>query len=181
MKCLRVRYPFIATCLFVLTMGLSLAAGSDRDQPISIEADRVDVDDAKGVSVYSGNVVLRQGSMELLADTLTLETSAQRELVAVMAQGTPARFKQLNDPTMGEVRGHADKITYEVKDEYLLFVGNAYLWQCGDEVSGNQVEYFGAKALVKAKKAENGQGRVQVVLQPTAQNQVKECAGQGKP
>jgi len=169
----------VVVCWFFLVVGISFGADSDRDQPISIEADRVDVDDVKGVSIYSGDVVLRQGSMELIADKLILKVSEQRELVSVKAQGSPARFKQFNDPVNGEVHGHAKEITYDVKDEYMLFVGEAYLWQCGDEVSGNQVEYFGSQALVKAKKAEDGQGRVQVILQPKDQGKAKDCSSQG--
>jgi lipopolysaccharide export system protein LptA len=145
-------------------LGQVLAQESDRDQPITIEADRVDVDEAKGTSVYKGNVIFRQGTIELLADELALRTTPQRELESAKAVGKPARFKQ-NAPE-GEIRGHAQEITYQVATDYLLFAGDAYFSQCRDEVSGNLVEYFGQQGLVKARKSEGGPGRVQVILQP---------------
>ena len=168
-------------CL-VWSVGLVHAATFDREQPVTIEADRVDVDEAKGTSVYSGHVVLRQGSMELQADELHIKTTAQRELETIIARGKPARFKQLNDPELGELRGRAREITYRVTTEYMLFVGDAYFWQCGDEVSGEHVEYFGEQALVKARKAESGQGRVQVTLQPRDDEpSSRACQKQGTP
>lgn len=168
-------------CAFNL-LGFVQAATLDREQPITIEADRVDVDDVKGSSVYKGNVILRQGTMELQADELHIKTTTQRELESIKALGQPARFKQVNDPELGELRGHAQEIVYRVSDEYMLFVGEAYFWQCGDEVTGDQVEYFGQQGLVKARKAQTGQGRVQVTLQPRENGQPsKGCQKQGTP
>jgi lipopolysaccharide export system protein LptA len=40
-----------------------MALSSDREQPINLEADAADIDDLKGISIYTGNVVLTQGSM----------------------------------------------------------------------------------------------------------------------
>ena len=56
--------------LLALLFALSCSAhalSSDKDQPIELAADSVDVDEGKGVSTYKGNVDLRQGSMKLLA------------------------------------------------------------------------------------------------------------------
>ena len=163
--------------LLLVWLGLSIltsavyAQDAQRDQPVTIEADRVDVDDAKGISVYLGNVILRQGAMTLWADELHLQTTAQRELSSVKAVGQPAKFKQDESAEAGELRGHATQITYDVTTEYMLFSGEAYFWQCGDEMSGDEVEYHGQQALVKARKVEGGQGRVQVTLQPRENGQ----------
>ena len=166
----------------VCMSSLVFASEIDREQPITIEADRVDVDDIKGLSVYRGNVVFRQGTIELLSDELAIKTTEQRELISVKATGQPARFKQKNIERQTELKGHALEITYEVDSEYMLFVGDAYFWQCGDEVTGNKVEYFGEKGLVKARRAENGNGRVQVTLQPREEGEEnKGCLQQGNP
>ena len=67
-----------AACRHVLLALLWLApiAGNalpgDRDQPIHITADKALRDEVEGVTVYSGNVELVQGSMELEADKLTI-------------------------------------------------------------------------------------------------------------
>ena len=45
-----------------------MAMTGDREQPIHIEADSVDIDDKKGVSIYRGNVRMTQGSIVLTAD-----------------------------------------------------------------------------------------------------------------
>ena len=52
--------------IFALCLGFVPAAlwalASDREQPITVEADGVEINDRTGVSVYKGNVVIRQGS-----------------------------------------------------------------------------------------------------------------------
>ena len=59
--------------LSVTLLGVSnhvLAESADRDQPIDLEADTVQVDDAKQISTYSGNVILTQGTLLIRADKL---------------------------------------------------------------------------------------------------------------
>lgn len=167
--------------LLILGMGGAQAEG-DLNQPVTIEADRVDVDEAKGQSVYRGNVVLQQGGMELRADELTIITTAKRELESIQAKGKPARFTQQATAEAGELTGRALEITYKVAEQYMLFVGDAYFWQCGDEFMGNQLEFWRKDGLVKARKAENGTGRVTVTLQPREEGQTaKDCRKKATP
>ncbi|MDX1733349.1 MAG: LptA/OstA family protein, partial [Halioglobus sp.] len=48
------------------------ALPDDREQPIHITADTAVRDEKRGVTIYSGHVQMRQGSMELDADSLTI-------------------------------------------------------------------------------------------------------------
>ena len=45
-----------------------MALNSDREQPIEISADAGMVNEAAGISTYSGNVAIDQGSMHIAAD-----------------------------------------------------------------------------------------------------------------
>ncbi len=152
--------------ILLLFMGQAWALSADREQPINIEADRLDVDDAKGLGVYRGNVVLTQGSARLNADVIRVYSNAQRELNRVEAIGKPAKFRQLMDETREEVTGQALEIIYRVAEEYVVFKGSAYFWKCGDEFAGNRIEYFAPQALVKASQSKQGDERVNVTLLP---------------
>ncbi|MBA1331005.1 LptA protein, partial [Candidatus Endoriftia persephone str. Guaymas] len=61
----------VSLLLLLLLLPLQARALSgDREQPIYLEADSVEIDEASGVSVYIGNVVVSQGSMRLEADKM---------------------------------------------------------------------------------------------------------------
>jgi len=143
---------------------------SDREQPIKIEADRLDVDEAKGISVYRGDVRYTQGTLELKAAEVTIFSTPERSLARVVASGKPATFKQQIDPAGGVLNGEADKIEYNVAQERLLLEGSAHLVYCGDEFQSDHIEFLAAKDLVKAGKSQQGGGRVQVTIQPRARD-----------
>lgn len=152
----------------------ALALPTDVDQPIKIEADRLDVDDAKGISVYRGDVKYSQGTMQLTADEVTLTATSARVFDKAVALGKPAHFKQQIDVNGGEVTGQAAKIQYYATTQQLVLEGAAHLSYCGDEFSGERIEYFVAKDLVKADKGGNGAaGRVQVILQPRSRQEAE--------
>jgi lipopolysaccharide export system protein LptA len=48
-----------------------LALPDDREQPIHISADKALRDEKQGVTIYSGNVQMNQGSMHIEADKRT--------------------------------------------------------------------------------------------------------------
>ena len=178
-------YLVTCLCLVGLWSGSSGAMTGDKEQPITIEADRVDIDDKKGVSIYKGKVQVTQGSMVLMADTVTTYTVGdkqvkQRELDKIIAVGAPAQFRQLldtKDAKTGkneEVRGQAQRIDYFAREERLVLQGGGHIWKEGDEFSGNIIEYDVAQETVKAAMGNvAGQAaggappeRVHAVIQP---------------
>ena len=80
------------------------ALSTDKSQPIEVHA------------VYSGNVVVDQGSMNLTGARLDLAITPKGYRRATIT-GSPARFKQQRDPkTKGVeewVHAHASRITYD--------------------------------------------------------------------
>lgn len=147
------------------------ALDSDRQQPIQIEADRLDVDDAKGIGVYRGDVRYTQGTLELKAAEVMIYSTQERSLARVVAVGNPATFEQQIDPAGGVLTGEAQTIEYNVTTEQLLLKGSAHLVYCGDEFASDHIEFLAAKDLVKAGKSPQGGGRVQVTIQPRVRDQ----------
>lgn len=84
---------WLAIILLLALPGLASALKSDKDQPIYVEADGVDIDDRKGISTYKGNVELTQGSIVIKADKVIVTQQAnQTDLIE--AVGNPVTFKQ---------------------------------------------------------------------------------------
>lgn len=158
--------------LLLLLMGTSMLAQAlpdDRDQPIQITANKAVRDEKGGVTVYSGNVQLVQGSMELEAEKLTIfHTSEDAE--EIIAEGHPAKMRQQPEINKGIVNAHANVIKYFRNQERVHLQTDARIEQDGAVVAGDSIEYFIAKQLITAESDKTKQGnKVVVVIPPSVQ------------
>lgn len=169
-----------AAALALLLPQSGLALTSDRDQPIHIEADHVQIDDVSGTSIYTGNVVYTQGTIRLEADTVWLyykHEARERKIDRLEAEGNPAHFRQMLDGQDGEVRAESLHMEYHTEPSHLTLTRNAHVWRANTEFSGEVIDYDGVQDRVSAASAANGGRRVQVTIQP--QQQGKAGGGQG--
>lgn len=164
-----VSHPVAARLLAAL-LGMSLwfagptavALESDRQQPIELAADSVDIDEAKGVSVYKGDVDLRQGSIHLRADLVTVHQSAGKTS-KIVAEGRPVKFKQQS--AKGPVKGEARRVEYQVGSENLVLAGDAVLIQGKDTMRSDRIVYDRVRSVVKAGAAAQGKQRVRISIE----------------
>jgi lipopolysaccharide export system protein LptA len=141
----------------------AMALDSDRKQPIYIDADRVELDEAKGVNTYTGSVVVVQGSMQINADRLVIHT-ADRKPTRYVATGAPARYKQQPNPDEGDVVGVAKTIEYRVSEKKLYLRTDAQITRQGDVFQGDQLVYDTARDLVSGSGGQGG--RIRMIIQP---------------
>ena len=87
----------LAIAAGLMMMATSSAAPGDKDQPINIEADWAEADDARRITVYKGRVVVEQGTLRITGDVVTMYYDTSRELSKLVATGRPARFRQRED------------------------------------------------------------------------------------
>ena len=161
------------TALFgLLLSSLSLTAQAlpdDREQPIHITADKAIRDEKRGVTVYSGHVQMRQGSMELDAESLTI-FHEKRDADKIVARGTPAKMRQQPELDQGLVHAHADVITYFRDQELIHLRTSARLTRDdGTLVTGDSIDYYIAEELVKAESdRSDANNKVFVIIPPSA-------------
>ena len=72
------------------------ALTSDKNEPILIEADQVQIVEKTGLSTYTGNVKFQQGSIKIEADNIVIYTEKKKFKKAI-ASGSPAHFTQKPD------------------------------------------------------------------------------------
>lgn len=157
-----------AALLTCLATGASALPG-DRDQPIHITADQALRDEQKGHTVYSGNVRMIQGSMEVDADRITVWHTEQ-DADKIVARGGPARMRQQPEIDQELVHAQADTITYWHRSQKVNLNENARIEQRGDIVTGDLIVYFIERQLIKAESGKRADsGRVEVVIQPATQ------------
>ncbi len=156
--------PWWAVVLLCLS-AQAAALPSDREQPIFIEADSVEIDDARGISVYRGNVHYVQGTTELTADEATVH-SEKRRLKKLVARGRPARYSTLPEGEQVKMTAEALTIIYFADREVYEFHEKAHLWHKGNEFFGAFISYDALRDRVNARKGEDGGDRVRVIIMP---------------
>ena len=149
----------------------AFALPSDRNQPISLVADRATYNDKTGVTTYSGNVVIEQGSMKLQAGSIVAQLNKSKQISTITATGSPAKFQQQLDTNKGIARGEAQKIVYNAETGILNLIGNAYLYQDGASIRSNTLKYSMNKGDIEASGSSNStgssKGRVQIIIPPS--------------
>lgn len=174
-------YPFVAAALALAGTNAAWAERTDRSKPMVIEADRDGVLDLqRQVLVYTGNVVISQGSMVLRAERVEMRTlpDGYRAASALGAQGKPASWRQKRDGIDETVEGTADRIEFDGRADTLRFMGNGAVRRLrsgtvADEITGASILWDNTAEVFRveggAATATNPSGRVRAVLSPRAE------------
>ena len=148
------------TFLRLLLPGQLWALASDSEQPSSVEADSLEVREAENISIYQGNVILVQGSLEIQSDRMVIHFNDARELTLMEMTGSPARFRQLDDQ-QNEIRGRAREIDYTESETLLELRGDAQFSQAGDTINGDLIRVNTSTNNIEA----GGDERVKMLIQ----------------
>lgn len=154
--------------LLLLAGSTARALPTDRDQPVQVSANTARFNEKTGIAVYTGAVFVKQGTLEIRAEEITITTDKKGAINNTVAKGSPARYQQQTDPKKGPVNAEADRIDYDAKNEIITLTGNARLKQDGSSFQGNVITYNSQKQQVDAKG--DGTNRVQLVFPPQARD-----------
>jgi lipopolysaccharide export system protein LptA len=139
---------------------------------MTIEADSVDIDDKKGLTVYRGNVDVRQGTLHVTGETLVIE-KVNGEVKIVTVVGKPATYKQRPDNKPQDVTARARKLQVYPKRDLVRLERNASVTQEGNVYNGNIIEYDNKNDIIKMKgnigttdTGKKSKGRVRMTIQP---------------
>ena len=97
-----------ACCLMLWSVycGSAYALQSDGDQPIVIDSNTATYDDAKAISIYTGNVISIQGSIRVNSDKLVVYF-INGEADKMVFTGNLAKFKQTPKDGDQDITGEA--------------------------------------------------------------------------
>jgi lipopolysaccharide export system protein LptA len=148
------------------------AERADREKPVNLEADRVELDDAKKEAVFEGNVTLTQGTLMIKADKIIVKQDADGFQYGI-AYGSPAHFRQKREGFDDFIEGFSERLEYDGKADKVQMFTNARILSGRDEVRGDYISYNaiteffqvigGGKTVATPG---NPQGRVRAVIQP---------------
>ena len=146
----------------------SYAEKADRDKPIEIEADTMTVDDAKSTSIYTGDVILTQGTLLIRADELIVRQDKQGFQHST-SLGNPTTFKQKMEGSNEYIQGKALRIEYDGHMDKIHLYKNAEVKRGKDIVVGDYITYDANAEVAQAmsSKTENGKkGRTKAIIKP---------------
>jgi lipopolysaccharide export system protein LptA len=145
---------------------------------VVVEADQGgSIDLQRQVLVYTGNVVVVQGTMQLRAERIEMRQTpdGHRLATAIGQLGKPASWRQKRDGLDETVEGTADRIEFDGKADTLRLMGKSVVRRLrggtvADEISGTNILWENSSELFRVEGGtatpSNPSGRVRAVLSP---------------
>ncbi|KRG79187.1 hypothetical protein ABB30_01955 [Stenotrophomonas ginsengisoli] len=149
----------------LLLPGLALARSSDRNQPMSLDADSSDCNlaDENGKCRFSGNVVIEQGTLHITASSAEIYRSNGEPSRVVLTGRQATLRQQMDDGT--PMTATANTMDYTISNETIVLTGNYKVESPRGTNAGQRMTYNMATGNMNS----GGDGsRVRTVLQPKA-------------
>lgn len=156
---------------FALLPIVAHALPEDWQQEIVILSDQAKIDRASGTVIYTGNVVLTQGTLRIEADRLTAYRAADNQLEKAIAEGKLARYQQQIQPNDPLTYAQAQRIEFYSQQQRAILIGQARVMREDNLLSGEHITYDLNTEVVTA--GSNGQAqpsRIRAVIQPKTKN-----------
>ncbi|NLC23680.1 MAG: lipopolysaccharide transport periplasmic protein LptA [Oxalobacter sp.] len=166
--------------ILALSLPLSVyAERADRDKPTEIEADQMVADDVKQVTVFTGNVIMTQGSRVAKAAKVVLVQDPQGYQYTTLYAG-PGGLASLREKRDGGpnlwTEGYGERIEYDNKTETIKFFTRANLKRLDgktltDDIKGEYISYDSKSEFYRVHNTSDGKsapgaGRVKAVIEP---------------
>tara|TARA_R110002073_G_scaffold332426_3_gene518513 strand:- start:3230 stop:3805 length:576 start_codon:yes stop_codon:yes gene_type:complete len=153
-----------------------LAERADRDKPVHLEADRATVEDvnkknSSRVSVFTGNVIMTQGTLRIKADKVIMKEDINGFRHAT-AFGNLVSFRQKRDGLDEYIEGWSKRVEFDNATDKIELFRKAHLKRGVDEVKGDYISYemnseFFQVIGSNERGVETGpDNRVRAVIQP---------------
>jgi lipopolysaccharide export system protein LptA len=167
----------VKTLPFLLGLGAALgsvnalALPTDRDQPIHIQSDDAQLDDKQGVAVYTGGVVITQGSMKITGNKVTVTRAANGDVDVFTAVGNLAYYEQKPAVDKPIVQAYGVTIQYFASQNRIVLVDKAKVINDGNTSEGEKIVYDTVRQVVNAGRATGTKvtaprPRIDMVIQP---------------
>ncbi len=139
-----------ALCLALALPAFALS--TDKNQPIEVEADEVELDEPNRISTYQGNIVVKQGSIRMTGERMTVHSTRDDLLELMVLEGKPATYQQLPDDSETPDQAAALRMEFHDLKNLIVLIGEAWIKK-GEgtaTLAGERIEYDTELSRVKA-------------------------------
>lgn len=148
----------------MLVPAFAWAKSSDRNQPILLDSDHQEgVMDGNSTNVWTGNVTLKQGTLDISAQRADL-TRRDGDPSKAVFTGSPVKLRQQQDDGTW-MDATANKIEYDMASEVITLIGNYTVKSPRGSNSGQRMVYNTKTGNMQS----GGDGsRVKTIIMPKA-------------
>ncbi|MEZ2720199.1 lipopolysaccharide transport periplasmic protein LptA [Paenalcaligenes hominis] len=170
--------PLLLSLTLLLSFGSTATWAQAADPDTVILSDSLEYDDINRLSTFVGNVILTRGNLNLKADKIVVNETADgaQHAVATVSNSPNVLVRQESPEKFEIIKGESHKAEYNSATEQLTLVGKAVItrYVCGtaiDSISGDRVVYnkkTDTYQAVSNAPSGSGQNRVRSVARPRA-------------
>lgn len=123
-------------------------------EKIKVEAEKFSTDEKKGLTVFTGNVIIEKGNDEINASKITIYTDAEHRPTQIVAVGNVSFF--IETETGDTYAGRSQRAVLKPLEKSYHFFTNVHLKQLNrhQEIDGDEVYVNTLKGTAIAKGAE---------------------------
>ena len=154
------------TSILLSATPYAFALKGDTSQPIDVLSDNQSLNMEKSTATFTNNVIIKQGTIVIKAQKVivTRPPKGSNTKDTIDAYGYPVYFEQQLDNGK-PVKGHANKVHYDLGGELVTLTGKAELSQQGSKINGRHITYDVKNQQLKANGSKGK--RVRTILIPT--------------
>lgn len=157
----------VAAALMALAGNASALEG-DASAPIKVSAERADFDQSRGSAIYTGDVFLQQGSIEIRARKMEVFAADgglnRAEVYGGESEDERALFRQKTEDGK-TIDGRANRIDIDQESGLILLRGKARLDDGNSVINGPTIRYNSRQQTVQAEGADDGE-RIEMIFNP---------------
>ena len=158
------QFRLLFAMVILTTVTASYGLPDDSDQPVTIESDFAESNQVTGLTEYSGNVIMRQGSVSIEAEKVTIFYKDSK-VNRILSLGQPATYRHQPNINEGVVVANGEVIEYLLGEDKINLQKNASLARNGTLVTGDLIVYDINKGTWKANgNNRKNQKRIQLVI-----------------
>lgn len=150
---------------------------SDRNLPFLVEADAATYKDITQTTVFTGRVILTQGTIRIEADRVEtiIDAEGYQFARATMSGGGLVQFTQVREGTNEIIKGQGAQLTYDGKSNNIEFAGHAQMRRLTpagvmiDKIDGDILVYNQLTEIFESHASPKNAGRTRVIITPQSQ------------
>jgi len=122
--------------IFLLVLAnISFGQENKKSEPVIINADKLEYNNKERVAIYTGNVDVKKGNMQLKADIVKIFLDEKSDVSRILAIGNVWFQKE-------DKWGKAKEGEYIKSQDIIILRGDAELHQADNVVEGDEIRYI---------------------------------------
>ncbi len=171
------KYLLLALSALLLSSATFAQQSSDRKLPFVVEADAATYTDITQTSVFTGRVILTQGTTRIDADRVEtiVDPEGYQYATATMNGGGLVQYQQKREGTNEIIKAQGQQLVYDGQQNLVVLSKKAQMrrltpsGQLIDKIDGDELVYNQLTEVFESRVVPGVAGRTRVIITPNSQ------------